>query len=98
MRHNTYGQDDPSAVVKAQITGLLQLCSRKRERSVCSMTELTFPSDNFKQQDQWDMAAENVWLRHENQVKTSLCMARCASINKAAVLGGPAMLDSSIKG
>lgn len=65
MRHHMHGQDDPSPAVKAQITGLLQLRSRKRERSVCSTTELTFLSDNFKQQEKWDMAAENVWLRHE---------------------------------
>lgn len=76
MRHNTYGQDDPSPAVKAQITGLLQLRSRKRERSVCSTTELTLLSENFKQQEQQDMAADNVWLRHESQVKTPSRVAR----------------------
>lgn len=76
MRHYTYGQDDPSPAVKAQITGLLQLRSRKRERSVCSTTELTLRSENFKQQEQQDTAADNVWLRHESQGKTPLRVAR----------------------
>lgn len=41
--------------------------------------------------------SRNVWLRHESKVNTSLGTARYASVNGAAVLGGPVAFVSRIK-